>query len=308
MKKIKIIILLILITLTQSVKASTNTTDRQGLNNLGVNKHWNITENNKSNVLNTYSVDASEKIYDFSEKITDEEEQTIYNKLNEFIKHTDMDIAFVTVNLPYYSDKQNEDYAADFYDYNDFGIDKENYSGILLLRNTYESDPYYDMYTFGNAQLYFNKNRYDDILDSIYDDLHTGRYVEGLNTFVDKLIYYYDQGIPDEMQSYIVDKDGYLKKTYQVPWLASIIIASIITLIVILILVKKNKMVKSRLDLVDYIDPCDLHIVRVENKLINTYVTHYTTSSSSYSGGGGGFSSHSGSSGGGHSSGGGRHG
>lgn len=305
MKKIKIIILLILITFTASVSASTNTKNRNELNNLGVNKHWNITQSNKANVLNTYLVDSNEKIYDFSEKINDEDEKIIYDKLTEFINHTNMDIAFITVNLPYTSDQTNEEYAADFYDYNDFGIDKENYSGILLFRNTYEQDPYYDIYTFGNAQLYFDTYRYDDILDSIYDDLHSENYVSGLNTFVNKLIYYYDQGIPNSLKNYIVDKNGYLQKTYQTPWLAAIVTASIITITVTIILINKNKMVKKKLDTSTYLSPADLHITNAQNKLVNSYITHHTVSSSS---GGGGFSSHSGSSGGGHSSGGGRHG
>lgn len=306
MKKIKILLLIILITFTANVNASTNTKSRNELNNLGVNKHWNITQSNKSNILNTYLVDSSEKIYDFSEKITDEDEQIIYNKLMEFINHTNMDIAFITVNFPYTNDKDNENYAADFYDYNDFGIDKENYSGIILFRNTYEQDPYYDIYTFGNAQLYFDTSRYDEILDSIYDDLHSENYVNGLNTFINKLIYYYDQGIPSSLENYIVDKNGYLKKTYQIPWLAATITASIITITVTIILINKNKMVKRKLDTSTYLSPNDLHITNIQNKLINSYITHHTVSSSS--GSSGGFSSHSGSSGGGHSSGGGRHG
>ena len=50
-----------------------------------------------------------------------------------------MEIIILIDDLPYTSDSENEDYASDFYDYNDFGLDLDkNYSGVLLFRNTYE--------------------------------------------------------------------------------------------------------------------------------------------------------------------------
>ena len=151
MKKIKYLVLLLLI-LPFTCSASTNTKDRNEQNNLGVNKHWNINEKNRQNVLNTKYVDAGEKIYDYSDILTEEEEKEIKEKIDKYIEHTNMDMVFVSVNLPYTLDKENEDFAADFYDYNDFGINFESYSGVLLLRNTYEQDPYYNVYMFGEAQ------------------------------------------------------------------------------------------------------------------------------------------------------------
>ncbi len=49
-----------------------------------------------------------------------------------------------------------------------FGLDDEYYSGVLLLRNTYESNPYFNIYTFGEAQLYFTYERLENVLDDIY--------------------------------------------------------------------------------------------------------------------------------------------
>ena len=45
MKKIKYILIILLLPLT--CLASTNTKNRNEFDNLGVNKHWNINENNK---------------------------------------------------------------------------------------------------------------------------------------------------------------------------------------------------------------------------------------------------------------------
>jgi len=309
MRKIKYILILLITSLVfiSNVSAGVNTKNREELENYGVNKKWNITDINKPNVMKTPLVDANEKVYDFSDKLSDEDKTIIKEKLMDFTSKTNMDIAFVLVNLPYTDDKENEDYAADFYDYNDFGIDFENYDGVLLLRNTYEADPYYNVYTFGKAQLYFSYNRCENTLDDIYNDFHNDSYVNGINTFVNEFVNYYEDGIPTEMDSYVLDEMGFLKKVYKTPYALILLIDLAITVIVILVLVHKNKMVKKNLNTKDYISSKDLIFRNTSDTLINSYTTHYTTSSSSSSGGGG-FSSSGGSSGGGHSSGGGRHG
>ena len=320
MKKIKYLLIILLLPLT--CLASTNTKNRNEFDNLGVNKHWNINENNKQNVLNTKYVDANEKIYDYSDILTDEQEIIIKEKIDKYIEHTNMDMVFVSINLPYTIDKKNEEFAADFYDYNDFGINFESYSGVLLLRNTYEQDPYFNVYMFGKAQLYYSFDRSESMLDNIYPYFKSGDYITGLNIFIDNYTSYYDQGVPNEMKNYYVDKDSILhkipknyyldennilrKKPYKLPWQIITIIDITITLIIVSILLHKNKMIKQKLITKEYLDKNGVTFIRKENNLIKEYVTHVTHDTSS--GGGGGFSSSIGSSGGGHSSGGGRHG
>ena len=323
MKKLKYI-LLVLLLLPFTCSASTNTKDRNEQDNLGVNKHWNITNNNRQNVLNTNLVDAGEKIYDYSDILTEEEEKQIKEKIDQYIEHTNMDMVFFSFNLPYTMDKENEDFAADFYDYNDFGINFESYSGVLLLRNTYEQDPYFNVYMFGKAQLYYSFDRAESMLDNIYPYFSNQEYLTGLNIFIDNYTSYFDQGIPHEMKNYYVDKDSKLqeipkyyyidennvlrKKPYEMPLSIIIILDTIITLITTIILIHKNKMVKQKLVTKDYVDKKGVIFTKRENNLVKEYVTHVTHDTSSGGSGGGGFSSSIGSSGGGHSSGGGRHG
>ena len=145
--------------------------ERNESNKWGVNKHWDINSSNLNNVKSVPYVDSNLKVYDFADILTDEEEKQIYSKIQDFIEKTNTDMVFVSIDMPYSYDSKNEDFAADFYDYNDFGINFDNYSGILLLRNDYSGDRYYDIYTFGDAQLYFDQSRYDDILDGIYNIL-----------------------------------------------------------------------------------------------------------------------------------------
>ena len=303
----KILIIILLLTGIINCNASTNTFDRNELDNYGVRKEWKITDKNRSNVLRTPAVDATEKIYDYAELLSDEEEQNVKEKIDEFIEKTKMDLVIVTADFTYSNDTENEDYAADFYDYNDFGMDFENNSGVLLLRNANSLDPYYDMYTFGDAQLYFDQIRYDNILDDIYDLIHTGSYVPAFSKFIEKTQEYILLGKPKEMEIYYVDKNGYLKKdptAYRIPWVILIVISSVITLIIILILINKNKMVKKAQQADQYLEKESINITNRKDIFIRSHTTSYTESSSSSGGGG----SHSGSSGGGHSSGGGRHG
>ncbi len=310
MKKIKLLILIFLVALVPNVFASTNTQDRNTLDNYGVNKKWKITDNNKSNVLNSYKVDASEKIYDFADILTDEEEQRVYEKFMTFINKTKMDMVFVSINKPYVQDSDIEDFAADFYDYNDFGIDFDKYSGVLIVRDTYEPDPFYNIYLFGEAQLYFYGDRTENTLDDIYNSFHSGYYENGLNTFISEFTSYYDRGIDSSLKYHFIDENGYIREKLHMPWVGIVFADLLVVFIVMLILVKKNKMITKKLDVSKYYDKKTLVFTKQNDIFISEHTSSYTVSSSSGGGhsSGGGFHSSGGSSGGGHSSGGGRHG
>ncbi len=309
-KYFKIIFAVFILLFSVNVYASgyKDGSDRNTMEKYGVNKHWTINESNLKNVLSTPKVDASKKIYDYAEILTDEEETQIRSYIGEFIEHTNMDMVFVTINMAYTYDKDNEDYAADFYDYNDFGLDLEKYSGVLLLRNAYSNDPYYDVYMFGNAQLYYVGDRASNMLDDIYPYFSTHQYLEGFRIFKEDFQRDYDNGVA--LPDYYVDDDGYLHKdkgAFKLPYFASIITGAIANLIAIPIMVKKNKMVSVAKEAGVYLDRASINYKVKTDQFVTTHtVTHRIQSESS--GGGGGFSSSSGSSGGGHSSGGGRHG
>ena len=70
---IRIIVLSLLLILPLSLKAEVNLKERTESNNYGVNKKWKITESNINNVKSTKYVDSSEKIYDFSNVLNEEE-------------------------------------------------------------------------------------------------------------------------------------------------------------------------------------------------------------------------------------------
>lgn len=290
------------------VNKNTEGFERNENNNYGVNKKWEITSNRLNYILNTPYVDASLKIYDYSNIFTDEEEKELKILIDDFISKTNMDMVIVSDDIEYRYDSKNEEYAADFYDYNDFGINNTLYDGVILFRNTYENDPYFNVYTFGNAQLYFPYERCENMLDDIYPYYSSHDYMNGSKLFISDFLNYYNSGIPKDYKYYYVDEMGYLQKNFKPPFMLCGLLSAIITAITITIMAKKNKMVKIAKEANDYIDKNSINYKRRENLLINSFTTHHRISSDSSSGGGGGFSSHSGSSGGGHGGGGGRHG
>lgn len=313
MKKIfnTVFIVLLVFLSTINVYASTNTFNRNELENYGVNKNIENINSKLSYILNTKKVDASEKIYDFSDILTDEEEELLKTQIDKFIEDNNMDMVIVTDSFAYSYDKKNEEYADDFYDYNDFGLDIQYYSGVLLLRNTYSLDPYYHMSTSGKAQLYLNDSRINYILDNIYDDIHAGRYYEGFSKWIAYTDNYVKQGMPSTAGNYYLDSNGNMhraKLKYHAPWGIAFIAGIVVALTIILIMVAKNKMVKKARKASEYLDQGSINITKREDTFLRSHTTSYTVSSSSGGGhGGGGHSFHSGSSGFSHG-GGGRHG
>lgn len=311
-KAYKILFTIIIFIVSINVFASTNLLERTEENNWGVNKNIEITSSRLDIIKQTKYVDASEKIYDFSNALTDEEEAEIKEYVDKFITTTKMDLVILFDRVPYTYDERNAEYAVDFYDYNNFGVDYESYSGVILFRNTYELDPYYGIYNTGFAQQYFTEARYNATLDKIYNYFVNKNYVKGIKLFIDDFINYYELGIPDDYKDSYLDENGYLivPDRFNPPITVAVIISLVVTGITIGILISKNKMVKKANNANDYVDPNSMKYKTKESHLVSTNtVRHYHPPHESSGGGSFGGSSHSfgGSSGIGHS-GGGRHG
>ena len=246
---------------------------------------------------------------ELSEQLTDEEEKALKGKIAAYIEKTNMDLVIVTLNEDF-TEQQNIAYADDFYDYNDFALDFEHYSGTILIRNVNKFDPYYYMGTTGNARLYYD-DRLDYILDAIYYDIKSGNYLKGFNNYIGYLNSYYDQGVSDTMKGYEIGEKGKLVEKYTVPYKFILIGASVTTLIVMLILVSKNKMVKKSTEANTYMDKNSIKYRKKDRKLVSSHTVSHLNSSNSSGGGSHGSGSfgggHMGSSGGFHG-GGGRHG
>jgi uncharacterized membrane protein YgcG len=298
--------------ITYSMKKTPETKERTAENHYGVNKKWQITDKNMPNVMRTHYVDASEKVYDFSDILTDAEEEELKKLLFDFQEKYNTELIILTDSLAYSKDSDNDYYVADFYDYNDFGINNPQYDGIVIFRNTYAPDPYYASVRFGQAQLYIDYNRNESILDAIYPEIHSKSYLAGFKKYISLVTNYYEQGLSNEAKNYSIDENGYITKN-KVPNKAAIkvmafrasMISAVVALIALLVAKGKNKMIIKATKADDYVNK--VSYTKKVDQFVRTVTTSYTISSSSGGGGGGGFHSSGGSSGGGFS-GGGRHG
>lgn len=275
--------------------AEVKTYDRNNLENYGVNKDIKITNKNKDHIMNAYAVNSEQKIYDFADILSDEYEEELYDTSIAFYKDTGFELIVLTDSFYNYSDEDNEAFVQYFYDYNDFGIDNEYYSGVVIFRNNYDGLPYYGIYTFGEAQLYFSNDRVNNILDTIYLDMKNANYENDFNTVISELNNYYERGISNKYKNYYIDDNGMLVEKYHPPILIAIIIAGIGTLIIIGILVSKNKMIKKAATAGDYLNKNSISYSVNENKFINSHTTSYVRPRDTGGSSGGG--SHVGSSG-----------
>lgn len=134
-------------------------------------------------VRNNTECTTDERVFDYGEKLTDEEENELRAKISEAELLCGTDIIIVTLDetLEDYA-KSYEDsigyvypheytmvFADNFYDENKFGFNKPYGDGVLLLDNWYrewDGGVYSWMSTSGKAQVQFSSSEIDDVLDS----------------------------------------------------------------------------------------------------------------------------------------------
>lgn len=277
------------------------TCTRDSSNNFGVNKKWDMTNKSRQQyALSTPCVDVKDKVYDFSDILTSEEEIAIKATMESYSDKYHMDIIFVSYNLPYHIDKDNEDWLADFYDFNDFGLEYEKYDGIAIFRNTYDLNPYYQILSFGETQMYLYDSRYDHIVEKVGSYFRAKNYTGA----VDKILSYYDSCYyKGPLKGYYIDDMGYIKRKWYPHWFVYTLFGIIVGLIYMSSGLRKHKMVKKATAAREYFMKDTLNLTTQNDRFLNSHTSSYTVSSSS--GGGGGHSSGGGHSGGGHSGGGG---
>ena len=293
----KIVLSLIIFLLPIVSFASTNTYPRTE-DDLRINSWITVTEDNKDNILNTPSVNEEEKIYDFADLYTDEEEKNLYSAVYDFYQRRNIDLVIVTINDNFES---TQEYADDFFDYNNFGYGPDR-DGLLFLVDM-ENRYIYISATGGAKSLYPDKEC-DMLTEEVYTYFSDQKYYDGTYQMTKKLDTYYEISYNDDS-----DYDEYSYNTADVNYLYVLIFSIISTIIGIIILIKRNDLVKVATTSEEYYDKNSKGVQKIKDIVTGHHVTkhaidHNTGSShgGGFSGGGGGHISSSGSShtGGGH--------
>lgn len=245
---------------------------------------------------------TTERVFDYGDVLTDKEEDKLRSLIAKREKQTGCDIVLITLNesLKDYAraispgvsyDKFVKIYAEEFYESNNFGYDRPNGDGVILVDNWHREDDgriYTWFCTTGKAKDAYSDAQINHILDNVY------RYVEqnpyrAYKTYVND--FYHDMIGLNVFQLYVPN---------WVPWIAGIITA----VIFILCNWRAKRGVKTT-TATTYVDGMEPRFRVREDRFLRKSVTQHKIQSSSsgghgggHSGGGGGRGSHGG---GGHS-------
>ena len=214
--------------------ASTNTYTRTK-ENLLLPKKTLANNNNITSVLQTPAVAANEKIYDFADLYTDQDEVKIFQTINQYIEHTGIDVAFVTTNnLNGFS---LSDYSYNFYDYNDF---KE--TGVVFVIYVDSVEPHIFMGNAGSASSIYTDERIQQTLAYIYKNIGSKNYYQAADDYFTILSGLYDADRNADGE-YRVGQHGNVVMV--IPWFEMVILAASVTFMIVFIslsvLKRKNK-------------------------------------------------------------------
>ncbi len=247
-----------------NVSASTKTYDRTN-DNLRVPDYVTVTEANKSNILLTPAVDSTEKIYDFADLFTDKEEKILYDKVKTFIKESNLDLAIVTIK---YNNKHSaQKYSDDFYDYNTFGTG-DKHSGVLFLIDRDSGKIY--MTTTGKAIDVYTDSRYSNILDNVYKYIDKQQYFTGTSRFIDLVLSYSRIDISRD-GNLVINENGEVVQDNKAFFVA-FIVAVVITLMVLLVMARMNKIEYEASDSKVYLKKDTATILKVKDLFLDSYV------------------------------------
>ncbi len=143
------------------------------------------------------SQEPAERVYDYADMLTDEEEQSLREYIAECEEKIQADIVIVTISESVEYDLQNpdlpeafhakevgstdwstamRDLADNFYDYNNYGYNKVHGNGVLLLDNSYEGQKGSWLSTCGNVYDYFGDYEIDQALYAVDDYIDESPY------------------------------------------------------------------------------------------------------------------------------------
>ena len=241
-----VIILLLLLPL--SVFASTNTYTRTKEKPL-VPPDVLVKDDIIQDILKTPAVEASEKVYDYAELLTDQEERELYKQISDFVKKSNIDLVIVTTkDMNGFTIK---DYAYNFYDYNDFKIE-----GVIFIISLEGKEPEIYMGNSGDSNgrviTTYTKARINQTLKYVYQDISIGNYYTATANFVKIINGFYDI---DRNGDYYVDENGTVVRS--LPWTEIVILAIAISFIIIILCIyqiRNNNRINNKFSMGSLID------------------------------------------------------
>lgn len=122
-----------------------------------------------------------ERVYDYAEVLTEQEENDLRSYIEECEARAGMDIVLVTIREDMEADGQwweqsMMEYADDFYDRGNYGYNAVHGDGVLLLDNWYEGQAGSWLSTCGKAIEPFGNRQIDRVLDAVSEYVEENPY------------------------------------------------------------------------------------------------------------------------------------
>ena len=230
MKYKRIILILALILFPINCFASTNTFTRTKENLLVPDKVV-VTDNKIDSIMKTPAVSSSEKIYDYAELYTEDEEKKLFEKINNFVNTSKIDAAIVTTkDLNGFSIR---DYANNFYDYNSF-----EKTGVVFVIYTTGTSPEIYMGNSGakTSEVFsiYTDKRINQILKYLYPDIKGGNYYTATDNYIKIIDGFYTLS---HTGNYRLNEQGTFVKN--IPWLELVVLSIAVSAITIIIFTYK---------------------------------------------------------------------
>jgi len=244
--------------------------------------------------LPAYSIEEPlDYLEDYADLLTDDEEETLQQRIQELKVELKLDIVIVTTYGT--GGKGVQEYADDFYDQNGYGYGA-NHSGILLLVDM-ESREWY-MSTCGDAIYIFTDFGLSVLGEGLVSWLSYGEYYQGFDLWLDSLKPYvdaYNSGSPvdgyvepDEYDSPYGDEIVYYDEPLvKNPFPVALIIGLVAALITVLVMRSRMNTAKLQRGAQDYLKEGSFQLHQNSDMFLYSRVTRRAKPKNNSSGGGG---------------------
>ena len=231
--------------------------------------------------LETPYVDTAVKVYDAAGLLTDSEISKLQSRIHQFINKYNVDMAVVTIN---HNNKQagngniaTENFAMDFYEYNDFGKGlqtKEGYDGAILVIDM--ENRKFSMLDVGQPhdKYHVAEYNYQSYIERMAPDLTNKNYYNAINTFINAY-----------------ESDYEYEITF--PWWKCSIFSLILGFILLMVEKRKYKNIRKATSAANYVKEGSFRLTVNKDTFVSTHTTKTYDPPQKSSGGG----SHGGSSG-----------
>lgn len=245
------------------------------------------------------NVDTTQKVYDYADILTDDEESALQKTCNDIIESAEYDVFLLTIeenNIDYATSDKTLSFLEDFGDENGFGLGMDQDYVAFIIDMDERS---YNIDVVGeHALLVFSTEIQEDIKDRVADHMSDGDYYGAMDFFLQRVI---DCG-DTEVSSFVGSEQEWQEHKQEIQQeekgkavinavCKALIGAAVLSLVIVLCKSQSHKNIQKATHAYPYADASTFRLTRSEEHFLRRYTTTRAVNTSSGSGGSSGRSS-----------------